>query len=111
MGWIFKDFKETIKSLDTEIARVEAHLEKLDPASDEYEKVSKNLQTMLNAKATEVSSKNETWKSLVPAWATGLFGSVISIGVFRAVLHEERDGGLISTQAVNVFDKVIRSKF
>ena len=103
-----KDFDSTIDVMDSEMADILEKLSTMDKNSEEYKLTAENLAMVAQAKQTECKSKGEWLSSLIPDWVK-TFGSMAVAGVFGiAVLKEERGGGVISTQALNVWDKFIR---
>lgn len=106
-----KDHDATIDRMDKEVHK---QLEKLEGITDpdEYAKVAKNIETMQGSKQIEIRNKVEALCGKIPPWATGLFGTVLGTTVAWAfgkqVMNEERAGGVVSSQAINLWDKVIR---
>ena len=107
-----KDYDQSIDVLDAETTTILEKLNDLDPTTDEYRKAAENLKTIEEAKQIEARNKSEHLDSLVPTWATTIIGLVVTTVsggmVFRKVLSEERDGGVISSQAIALWDKVVR---
>ena len=106
MKW--KDYDQSIEVLDAEASTIVEKLSGLDPTTDEYHKAATALKTIEEAKQTEVRNKSEHLNGLVPAWATGLIGTFVAVLFGSVVLKEERAGGVVSSQAIALWDKVIR---
>lgn len=103
-----KDYDQSIEVFDAEATTIVEKLQELDPTSDEYRKAAENLKTIQEAKQIEVRNKSEHLSGKVPSWATGLLGTVIAVLFGGVVLKEERAGGVVSSQAISLWDKVVR---
>lgn len=103
-----KDYDESIGVIDKTCTEVLETLDGLDPRSDEYATAAQNLKTLQEAKQIEVRNKSEHLSGKVPAWATGILGTAVAVLFGAVVMKEERNGGVVSSQAVNLFDKVVR---
>jgi hypothetical protein len=106
MKW--KDYDQSIEVLDAETTTIVEKLSNLDPTTDEYQKAAMALKTIEEAKQTEVRNKSEHLNGLVPGWATALIGTFVGVLFGGVVLREERAGGVISSQAIALWDKVVR---
>ena len=102
------DFNATIDILDGEASTLVEKLDGLDPASDEYGKVAHNLKTIQEAKQIEVRNLSEHRSGKVPGWVQGVLGTVIATAFGAVVMRVESRGGVVSSQAINLWDKVIR---
>lgn len=104
-----KDYDKTIDIMDLEVA---AALDKLtdydDKSSEEALKTAQYIKTLQESKQTEVRNKNEHKEGLVPKWVTTLAGSVMGLIFGGVILREEHRGGVVSSQAINLWDRVIR---
>ena len=107
-----KDYNQSIDVLDAEATSIIERLDGLDPTTEEYKVAADNLKTLQEAKQIEVRNKSENLAGKIPAWGTALISSIVGVGTALTfgwkVLTEERGDGVVSSQAVNVFDKVIR---
>lgn len=102
------DYNGSLILMDEEVTSLLEKLDSLDPTSDEYEKVAKNLRLVQEAKQIEVRNKNEDLNGKVPAWLTSIIGSAIALVFGGAVMVFEQKGGMIGTSAVNLWDKITR---
>lgn len=103
-----KEYDQAIEVHAAEVDRVEDKLTSLDPTTDEYRKCAEALKLVSETKQTEIRSKNEYLNGKVPQWATAVFGSVLALGFGAAVMRFDQAGGMISQNAVNLWDKIIR---
>ena len=103
-----KDYDQSIDLLDAEVTDIMEHLNGKDPASEEYKKAAESLKLMQEAKQIEVRNKGDYLNGKVPTWATGILGTVLAIFFGGVVLREERNGGVVSSQAISLWDKVVR---
>lgn len=103
-----KDYDKSIDVLDAEVTDIMEHLAGKDPSTDEYRKAADSLKVMQEAKQIEVRNKSEYLAGKVPAWATGVLGTVLAVLFGGVVLREERNGGVVSSQAISLWDKVVR---
>ncbi len=103
-----KDYDQSIDLLDGEVTDIIEHLDGKDPSSDEYRKAAESLKLMQEAKQIEVRNKGDYLAGKVPAWATTLIGSAVGILFGWTVLREERADRIVSSQAINLWDKVVR---
>jgi hypothetical protein len=103
-----RDYDQSIDLLDVEVTDIIEHLDGKDPSSDEYRKAAESLKLVQEAKAIEVRNKSEHLAGKVPAWATTLVGSALGVLFGWKVLRVERADGVVSSQAINLWDKVIR---
>lgn len=107
-----KDYDLSINVLDAEMASILERMEGLDPTSDEYRKAAESLKVIQESKQIEVRNKSEHLSGKIPGWAvaigTTVFGTLSAIFFGRKVLNIELEDGVVSSQAINVFDKVIR---
>ena len=104
-----KDYDKTIDLMDLEVATA---LEKLtdldDKSSEEALRTAQYVKILQEAKQTETRNKAEHKEGLVPRWATTLIGSALGIFFGGVILREEHKGGVVSSQAINLWDRVIR---
>ena len=103
-----KDYDKSIEVMDKESADILEKLDGMDASSDEYKRTVENLKTLQEAKQIEVRNKSEHLSGKVPGWATAIFGSVLGVLFGGIVLKEERKGGVVSSQAIALWDRVIR---
>lgn len=103
-----KEFDRTLDLFDAETTTIMGRLAELDPASDEYRKVRESLESLTESTQKEVRSKNDHLAGRVPPWATAAFGTIVGLLFGGVILREERSGGVVSSQAVNVWDKIVR---
>ena len=103
-----KEYDQAIEVHASEVDRIEDKLTSLDPTTDEYRKCAEALKLVSETKQTEIRSKNEYLNGKVPQWATALFGSAIAVAFGAAVMRFEQAGGMITQNAVNFWDKIIR---
>ena len=108
-----KDYDMSINVLDAEMASILERMEGLDPTTDEYRKAAEALKAIQESKQIEVRNKSEHLSGKIPGWAvtigTSIFGAFVATVFGKKVLNIELDGnGVISSQAINVWDKVIR---
>lgn len=102
------DFDRSIDVIDAEVVDILDRLDGMDPTSEEYEKAARNLKTLQEAKSVEVRNKSEHLNGKVPTWATTIAGSAIAVFFGVVVMKVEKGGGVISSQAINMWDKVVR---
>jgi hypothetical protein len=103
-----KAFEKNIQMFDEEVEKAQEKLTGLEPGTEEYDKVCESIKKLQENKQIEVENKVKTKNGLVPMWATTLAGFGVSLLFGGKVLKEERAGGVISSQAVNVWDKISR---
>lgn len=103
-----KDYDANIEEFEERRKKVLKKLDTLDPASEEYTKAAENLKLVQESKEIEVSCKNDTWRSKIPQWGVTIFGSAVAVVFGFVVRRDEKNEGVISSQAVNIFDKVVR---
>lgn len=103
-----KDYDQSIDVMDKEVEDILDRLDKMDPTTEEYEKAARNLKLIQEAKQVEVRNKSEHLNGKVPAWVTSIAGSAIAVIFGAVVMKVEKGGGVISSQAINVWDKVVR---
>lgn len=103
-----KEYDKSIEIHAAEVDRIQDRITRLDPTTDEYRKAAEALRIMNEVKQTEIRSKNDDLSGRIPTWATGLIGTVIAVLFGSAVLKVDQNGGMISPQAINLWDKVIR---
>lgn len=103
-----KEYDKAIEVHSAEVDRIEDMLTGLDPTTDEYRKAAEALRIMNEVKQTEIRSKNDDLSGRIPAWATGILGTVVAVLFGTAVMKVEQNGGVVSSQAINLWDKVVR---
>jgi hypothetical protein len=103
-----QEYDKSIRIIDSLTADVEERLAQVDPASEEYSRLAANLKTLQESKREEIECKNSYISGKVPSWMTGLLGVGVSLLCGGVVLREEKKGGVVSSQAVNVWDKLSR---
>lgn len=104
-----KDFDQSINDMDATATELLERLHNTDPASEEYARIAANLKSVQESKQIEVRNKSEHLSGMIPAWATGAVGMLLSLGIFQKVFKEEKyGGGVFSGQAVNLWDKIVR---
>lgn len=103
-----KDFDLSIDVLDAEQTTIMERLAGLDPTSDEYRKAADSLKSVAETEQIKIRNRNDHVAGKIPPWAVGIFGTVVGVLFGGVVLREEREGGVVSSQAINFWDKVVR---
>ena len=103
-----KEFDRSISVMDEEVTSLLDKLDKLDPTTEEYEKVARNLKLVQESKQIEVRNKSEHLAGKVPGWVVSGIGSALAVIFGAAVMVFEQKGGMIGTSAINLWDKVTR---
>lgn len=102
------EYDKAIEVHSAEVDRIQDKLTGLDPTTDEYRKAAEALKIMNEVKQTEIRSKNEDLSGRIPPWVTGIFGTVVAVLFGSAVMKVEQNGGVVSSQAISLWDKVTR---
>lgn len=103
-----EEHERSIEVLDGTETDILERLSDLDPTTEEYRKAAENLKLVAEAKRQEVENFNTTRNNLVPSWATGLIGTAVAVLFGGLVMGIEQKGGVVSSNAINFWDKVIR---
>jgi len=103
-----QDYEKTINAIDSKTVDFLEALDGVDPKSEDCEKISANLKTLQETEKLAIECKNAHIAGKVPGWMTAIAGLIISTFFGVVVLREEKKGGVVSSQAINFFDKVSR---
>lgn len=108
-----KDYEQEIDLIGSELADIHEELAKPDITSERRKELRAEEKETLENQQIAIRNKREYKDSLVPSWVPGLVGGAISVltslHVFRKVTKLEETGEVVySSQAVNLWDKVVR---
>lgn len=101
-----QDYEQTIDVYDSTTTELFAELDGMDPTSEDYEQVAKNLKLVQEAKSLEVRNMNEVRNNRVPSWATGLLGTGLAFLMGMTIYHGERNGEVIGSAATSLINKL-----
>lgn len=107
-----KDYDLNIKLADEEIQKVHEKLLNKDLTSEQRKELREELKDYTEVQLSAVRTKNEHKNNWVPSWLIHVISigvtTVTSMFVFKKVTKLEEDGGIVSTQGVNIWDRVVR---
>ena len=107
-----KDFDQNIKLVDEEIAKVHEKLLNKNLTSEHRKELREELDQYTDIQLNAVRTKNEHKNNWVPSWLINVASiavtTVTSMFVFKKVTKLEESGGVVSSQGVNIWDKIVR---
>lgn len=104
-----KDYEDTLELSRSEIDDVYEQLSKIkDKSSEEYRNTLASLNALKEDMFETERCKSERLSGKIPSWATALFGSTLGVIFGAVVLKVEKAGGVVSSQAISLWDRVIR---
>jgi hypothetical protein len=108
-----KDYEREIDLIGTDLDDIHEELANPDTTSDRRKELRAELKEQLENQNLAIRNKNEHRNGLVPSWVPNLLGGGVSVMtslyVFRKVMNVEQTGeAVFSSQAVSLWDKVVR---
>ena len=103
-----EELEKSFEVMDATETSIMEKLNDLDPTSEEFTVATENLERVSKAMKDKVDTINSVRNGILPTWATTLIGTAIAVGFGGAVMAVEQNGGVVSSNAISFWDKVIR---
>ena len=104
----YRQFNVNLDLIDQEVDGLFEELANHKPTSDEYSKLREQIDGWCETQNRVVKSKAEYLSGKVPQWLVTGFGFVGSLFIGKRLWDKENAGAVISSQAISVWEKLIR---